>query len=1069
MKTQISNLPVEPGLRYSGVYQQQGRMLTDADWNELVETLKGRLTQALASVIGSGAPSEGGVLDFTVQTRPEIGVDLNMQSSVLRDGGIAIVEGLEARISLGHSVSLTDKASPESKPVFQANTTTPRIAGAQKVRDHLYDFEAERLRAELATAYGAEAVQLSGPDAVTSTSAFYFSQAALPGPPGKPPFHFQLYLDVWERTVTALEDPTLADPALHGADTTTRTQVVAQVKWAPLLVQGEDPVVSPQWNPARGSLRLHAWEQGPGTAALDDPCVENVSLDAQAQNFLLRVEVHDYVLPLAAVHTLVVKWSRENGAEAYAVQNAPEEFTTDRSQTVFEFFNDVTEKHIGVHLADGRNSIFRPQRGQLFVGWPSSVPAGYPFVRRWDGYAELSPGEPGTAWVVKTPVTGAEVFGPAPASVLRVTLNGVTFDLTLPPLAEAANASSGPVVGDYWLVRVRSEAPPGQRVQVASTLPTGVVHHYLPLFGVLQQGLLGQRIETLHPSDSERAKHFRRLRFPHFSQLNLEAVDAITDLIDGLRTDVNARVKKAGDTMTGDLKILAAASIGPIATGFAGRLEVSGGSGELTLWRRGLELPDFEKGSRFVWYSKLDPNEVSWASLYTDATGDLLSVDSDGNAALKGALSIGPIRASLRGQLSVSGEVGELALWRQDLTTAPAQVQAGDRFVWCSKLENNVARASLFTDDPGDKRDLLSVDLDGNAWLKGALQLFSASVGPIATRDPERLEASGPNGGLTLWKRGLNLPSDSVRGNRFVWHNTGGGEGKACLETNLVGNVLSVDALGDAWLKGALTIGRSRGGLQFGDSEATMTCLDVPGGQMFLLENFKGGSGGGGSPDYRNGSIVLASNNLVFLRSVETILGDANSYVGDPDHAGRVRIHGGSIGTNGLQPRLTGRIGIHTQNLEAEGTVYAQNTKVQEVDLAENYLTKTALDAGDVVRFDTDTDTVTLTRRPHDPYVCGIISTRPGVLLGEGTHPPDAVVFPVALSGRVPCKVVAENGPIHRGDLLTSSSVSGHAMRAVSASTESDTTTPRAGTIIGKALGTLESGTGVIDVFVFLR
>ena len=57
MKTQISRDSHVPKKRYSGVYQQQGRMITDADWNELVDLLKQRLADALKDVIGSGVPN----------------------------------------------------------------------------------------------------------------------------------------------------------------------------------------------------------------------------------------------------------------------------------------------------------------------------------------------------------------------------------------------------------------------------------------------------------------------------------------------------------------------------------------------------------------------------------------------------------------------------------------------------------------------------------------------------------------------------------------------------------------------------------------------------------------------------------------------------------------------------------------------------------------------------------------------------------------------------------------------------------------------------------------------------
>ena len=77
--------------------------------------------------------------------------------------------------------------------------------------------------------------------------------------------------------------------------------------------------------------------------------------------------------------------------------------------------------------------------------------------------------------------------------------------------------------------------------------------------------------------------------------------------------------------------------------------------------------------------------------------------------------------------------------------------------------------------------------------------------------------------------------------------------------------------------------------------------------------------------------------------------------------------------------------------------------------------------------------------------------------LDEGTG-----AAPLALVGRVPCKVDATERPIKPGDLLVSSSTPGHAMKCTSKR-------PAAGTVIGKALEGLEKGTGVIQVLVTLR
>ena len=64
MKTQISRTSHNTKKHYSGVYQQQGRMITDADWNELVEVSKERIAQALNNIIGSGVPRNSALQIF---------------------------------------------------------------------------------------------------------------------------------------------------------------------------------------------------------------------------------------------------------------------------------------------------------------------------------------------------------------------------------------------------------------------------------------------------------------------------------------------------------------------------------------------------------------------------------------------------------------------------------------------------------------------------------------------------------------------------------------------------------------------------------------------------------------------------------------------------------------------------------------------------------------------------------------------------------------------------------------------------------------------------------------------
>ena len=60
------------------------------------------------------------------------------------------------------------------------------------------------------------------------------------------------------------------------------------------------------------------------------------------------------------------------------------------------------------------------------------------------------------------------------------------------------------------------------------------------------------------------------------------------------------------------------------------------------------------------------------------------------------------------------------------------------------------------------------------------------------------------------------------------------------------------------------------------------------------------------------------------------------------------------------------------------------------------------------------------------------------------------------------CKVDADIAPIEPGDLLTTSATKGHAQKVVDLS-------KAAGSVLGKALGSLKEGKGAIPVLVTLQ
>jgi len=99
---------------------------------------------------------------------------------------------------------------------------------------------------------------------------------------------------------------------------------------------------------------------------------------------------------------------------------------------------------------------------------------------------------------------------------------------------------------------------------------------------------------------------------------------------------------------------------------------------------------------------------------------------------------------------------------------------------------------------------------------------------------------------------------------------------------------------------------------------------------------------------------------------------------------------------------------------------------------------------------------------PYSTMVAGIFATKPGVIGRRQSLLKEADEIPMAMIGIVPTKVTAENGPIHRGDLLVTSSTAGYAMKGTDRSR-------LVGAVIGKAMGALETGTGVVEVLVTLQ
>lgn len=172
---------------------------------------------------------------------------------------------------------------------------------------------------------------------------------------------------------------------------------------------------------------------------------------------------------------------------------------------------------------------------------------------------------------------------------------------------------------------------------------------------------------------------------------------------------------------------------------------------------------------------------------------------------------------------------------------------------------------------------------------------------------------------------------------------------------------------------------------------------------------------------------------------------------------GVAAIQGQSFGT-GLAGSFIGLVRV-------QGNVEAQDVKVTGADCAEFFRTLPGVqaDAGMVMVIEREGDLAPCTKA-YDSHVAGVISgagtCRPGLTLGANAEGEGHSL--IALSGKVYCKVDANYAAIAVGDLLTTSPTLGHAMKA--------TDSARAfGSIIGKALGGLEAGLGLVPIIVSLQ
>jgi hypothetical protein len=169
-----------PWRDYFGVVMQQGRVQLDSDWNEWLAEFARRMQAGTLDLIGvSGVPST---------TPSGFRITATGAPSIAIGPGRIYVDGLLAE---NHGVS----NPPQWDPALAEWSGVPQTAGL----------------AETDSDYATQQPYYPSPPAISGN-----------GP-------FLVYLDVWQRDITYLQDQDLVDKAV-GIDTTGRRQTVWQVK-----------------------------------------------------------------------------------------------------------------------------------------------------------------------------------------------------------------------------------------------------------------------------------------------------------------------------------------------------------------------------------------------------------------------------------------------------------------------------------------------------------------------------------------------------------------------------------------------------------------------------------------------------------------------------------------------------------------------------------------------------------------------------------------------------------------------------------------------------------------------
>lgn len=304
---------------------------------------------------------------------------------------------------------------------------------------------------------------------------------------------YLVYLDVWERHITAIEDRQIKEVALGGPDTATRMQTVWQVKVKKHDVPDTNPVPScwdvPSWDELLPEPQRTLKAKTVAADVSDKPCIVPAAAGyRRLENQLYRVEIHEKRPATEdSPELFTFKWSRDNGVVATRLLGINP--NNDKILTVAEVGKDsvlsfapgqwieVTNETRVLHGEPGIIvQLVNVEGNNLTINqWPNDTPldindghTNAATVRRWDHKGKGSEDLHNTGGALPIKQLGQEI----------------ELEDGVKVIFEAESLTSFRT-GDYWLIPARVIGSdiewPNKDGNPLPVPPLGIKHHYCQL------------------------------------------------------------------------------------------------------------------------------------------------------------------------------------------------------------------------------------------------------------------------------------------------------------------------------------------------------------------------------------------------------------------------------------------------------------------------------------------------------------------------------------------------------------------------------------------------------------